>query len=167
MVADPRGTDGSGGGPAASTADGADSGEARPLGISLLIWLYWFWAGAVTLVFIVLAVGDGPVMISGRAVPRPEAVASVLPILFPMGLAVIGAALALALGKPWARPAALLPVALAAFGPALSGVGGSAGDVVLGALVVLGVLAVLAWYLYYQPAVKMYFDELKRDRARP
>lgn len=165
MAGDLRDAGGQGSGPAASGPDGSGSGEARPLGISLLIWLYWFWAGAVTLVLIVLAVGEGPVMLSGRALPRSEALASVLPTLLPMGLAVFGAALALSLRGSWARPAALLPVALAAIGPALSGVGASVADTVVGALVVLPVLALLAWYLYYQPVVKAYFEGLKGEGA--
>lgn len=166
MAGDPRDTEGADAGPAMPAPHGTDPRQLRPLGISLLIWLYWFWAGAVTLVFIGLAVGEGPVMISGQALPRPEALASVLPVLLPMGLAVVGAALALTLARPWARPATLLPVALAAFGPALSGVGASVGDIVVGALVVLPVLALLAWYLYRQPGVKAYFEGLSGDGAR-
>lgn len=166
MAEDPR--DGEAPGPTAAPAPGETAvGEGRPLGISLLIWLYWFWAGAVALVFLGFAVGEGPIMISRQAVPRSEALAAVLPILLPMGLAVIGAALALALARPWARPAALLPVALAAFGPALSGVGASAGDVVIGALAVLTVLGILVWYLYFQPAVKAYFAGLRGDGSGP
>ena len=52
-----------------------DAQEERPLGISLLIWLYWFWTGAVALVLLVFAVGDGPVPISGQTIPRDEALA--------------------------------------------------------------------------------------------
>lgn len=139
--------------------------EDRPLGISLLIWLYWFWAGAVALVFLGFAIGEGPVMMSGRAVPRADALASVLPVLLPMGLAVIGGALALSLQRSWARPAVLLPVALAAFGPALSGVGTSVLDAVIGTVVVLALLALLGWYLYVRPAVKAYFARLKTGGA--
>ena len=143
---------------------GAPAVGDRPLGISLLTWLYWFWVGAIVLVFLGLAVGDGPVPISGETVPRSEALERVLPVLLPMGLAVLGAAMALGLRKAWARPAILLPVALAAFGPALSGVGVTTMDVVLGAVVVLPILGALVWYLYYQPGVKAYFADLKAGR---
>lgn len=137
-----------------------DEHDPQPLGIALLIWLYGFWAGAVTLVLLGLVFGEGPVPMSGETVPRTEALARVLPVLLPMGLAVIGAALALGLRKHWARPAVLLPVALAAFGPALSGVGTSIMDIVTGALVVLPILAGMIWYLYFLPGVKQYFAGL-------
>lgn len=136
----------------------------QPLGIGLLIWLYGFWAGAVALFFLSFAIGEGPVPMGGETVPRQEALARVLPVLLPMGLAVAGAALALGLRKSWARPAVLLPVALAAFGPALSGVGTSAADMVTGALAVLPILAGMVWYLYFRPGVKRYFAGL-RDRG--
>lgn len=134
--------------------------DDQPLGIALLIWLYGFWAGAVALFFLSFAVGEGPVPMSGETVPRREALARVLPVLLPMGLAVAGAALALGLRKPWARPAVLLPVALAGFGPALSGVGASVADIVTGVLVVLPILGVMVWYLYFRPGVKQYFAGL-------
>lgn len=137
----------------------------RPLGISLLIWLYWFWAGAVALVLLGFAIGDGPVPMSGRTIPRDEALARVLPVLLPMGLAVLGAALALGLRRRWARPAVLLPVVLAGFGPALSGVGASTADLVLGILTVVPLLAGLTWYLYFRPRVRTYFARLKNDAA--
>lgn len=136
----------------------------RPLGVSLLTWLYWFWVGAIILVFLGFAVGDGPVPISGETVPRSEALERVLPVLLTMGLAVLGAALALSLRKPWARPAVLLPVALAAFGPALSGVGVTTADIVLGALAVVPILGALVWYLYFQAGVKAYFVDLNEGR---
>ena len=159
------------GSPAARTTDpppdGPEPALDRPLGISLLVWLYWFWAGAVVLVFLGLAIGEGPVMIGGRAAPRSAALAAVLPVLLPMGLAVIGGALALSLERRWARPALLLPVVLAAFGPVLSGVGTSMLDAVIGTLVVLGVLALLVWYLYLRPDVNAYFAGLRTDGAGP
>jgi hypothetical protein len=138
----------------------------RPLGISLLTWLLWFWAGAVVLVLLGFAVGDGPVMLSGRAVPRSEALARVLPALLPMGLAVVGAALALGLGRPWGRPAALLPFLIAAFGPALTGLGAATpGDLLLAVAAVLPIVALLAWYLYFTAASRSYFDRLRERRG--
>jgi hypothetical protein len=135
--------------------------DEQPLGIGLLIWLYWFWAGAVALFFLSFAVGEGPVPMGGATIPRSEALARVLPVLLPMGLAVIGAALALGLRWHWARPAVLLPVALAVFGPALSGVGTSVADMVTGALAVLPILGGMVWYLYFRPGVVAYFAGLK------
>ncbi|NIP80539.1 MAG: hypothetical protein GWM90_15485, partial [Gemmatimonadetes bacterium] len=131
----------------------------RPLGLSLLIWLLWFWAGAIGLVFLGFAVGDGPVMMSGRAVPRGEALEALLPVLVPMGLAVIGAALALGLRRTWARPAVLLPFALTALGPALTGVGAtSGGDIAMAALVLVPVIGALVWYLYFGSGPAAYFE---------
>lgn len=159
-------------GPAGTARPGAgpthpDAQHERPLGISLLIWLYWFWAGAVVLVLLGFAIGEGPVPISGETIPRNEALSRVLPVLLPMGLAVLGAALALGLRRPWARPAVLLPVILAGFGPALSGVGASTTDILLGVLTVVPILAVLVWYLYFRSRVTTYFARLKRDEAGP
>ena len=150
-------------GPASAPArgPGAPAVGERPLGISLLTWLYWFWAGAIVLLFLGLVFGDGPVPIAGETVPRSEAIARVLPVLLPMGLAVIGAALALSLRQGWARPAVLLPVALAVFGPALSGVGTTLGDLLTGAIGLLLVLAGLVWYLYFTPRANAYFARLR------
>jgi hypothetical protein len=142
------------------TRTGRDTGPGaeRPLGISLLIWLFWFWAGALGLLVLGLAVGEGPVMLAGRAVPRGEALIRVLPALVPMALAVVGAALALTLARPWGRPAALFPFALAAFGPALSGVGAvTALDLVAAVSVLVPILALLVWYLYRHPGPRAYF----------
>jgi hypothetical protein len=57
--------------------------------------------------------GRGPHPLSGGG-PAGRGLARILPILVPMALAAAGAALALALEKPWARSAVLLPFALAA-----------------------------------------------------
>ena len=133
---------------------------ARPLGISLLIWVFWFWAGAILLLIVGLAVGEGPVMVKGESVARGDALAAVLPALVPMELAVVGAALALGQRRRWARPAALFPFALAAFGPVLTGVGGTDFlDVTLAVTVLLPVLVGLAWYLYRRPGAVAYFSE--------
>jgi hypothetical protein len=131
--------------------------EDRPLGISLLIWLFWFWAGAVVLLVLGLAIGEGPVLMSGRTLDRGEALVAVLPALFPMGLAVVAAAVALTARWKWARPAALFPFVLAVFGPALIDGGGVTSlDVVL-ALAVLGpILVGLVWYLYFRPGPASY-----------
>ena len=147
-----------------------DPSPERPLGVSLLTWLLWFWAGAVALVFLGFAIGEGPVMLSGRAVPRDEALARVLPALLPMGLAVLGAALALALGRPWGRPAALLPFIIAGFGPALTGLGAATpADLLLAVAAVLPIAGLLIWYLYFTKTGRSYFEELKdrRDRSAP
>lgn len=131
----------------------------RPTGIVLLIWLFWFWAGALLLLVVGLAVGEGPVLVAGRAMDRGEALRLVLPALVPMGLAVIGAALALTLRRSWARPAALFPFALAVFGPALIGIGAtSVTDVVATVLALVPILAGLIWYLYFQPGPRAYFQ---------
>ncbi len=137
-----------------------DNADERPLGVNLLIWVFWFWAGAIVLFILGLAIGDGPVMVSGRAVGRAEALATVLPALAPMALAVVGAALALGLGRWWARPAALLPFVLAALGPVLTGMGSTSPWAVLGGvLVLIPVLAGLAWYLYRRPGPRGYFGQ--------
>ncbi len=131
---------------------------ARPTGVVLLIWLFWFWAGALLLLVVGLAVGEGPVMVAGRAMDRGEALRLVLPALVPMGLAVVGAALALTLRRSWARPAALFPFALAVFGPALIGIGTvSVVDVVATVLALVPILAGLIWYMYFQPGPRAYF----------
>lgn len=135
--------------------------DERPLGISLLVWLYWFWTGATVIFFLSVIPGDEPVPIAGETLSRSEALARVLPVLLPMGLATLGAALALSLRRAWARPAVLLPVALAAFGPALSGIGSTTADVVVGALVILPFLGGLVWYLYFRPRTVAYFQGLK------
>lgn len=152
----------------ADDGTGADPGaRGRPLGLRLLIWLYWFWAGAVALVFLGFAAGEGPVMMDGEAVPRRAALEVVLPVLLPMGMAAVGAGLALTLERTWARAAALLPLALAAFGPALSGAGATRGDIVTGALVLLPFMAGLVWYLYLSDGVSAYFAALEVDAAGP
>jgi hypothetical protein len=139
----------------------------RPLGLGLLAWLLWFWAGASLLVLLLLAVGEGPLALSGRAVAREEALARILPILAPMALAAAGAALALALEKHWARSAILLPFALAAVTPAFTGVATSTAELATGALVMLPVVLALVWYLYFRPGVAHYFRTLRaRDEER-
>lgn len=131
----------------------------RPLGISLLIWMFWFWAGAIGLLVLGLAIGEGPVIMNDEPLRRSEALAGILPVLVPMALAVVGAALALTLRKRWARPAALFPFVLAVFGPALTGAGGvSPADMVLAALVLVPVLGGLGWYLYRRPGPRTYLD---------
>lgn len=143
--------------PGTVTSDTATE-PARPTGVMLLIWLFWFWAGALLLLVVGLAAGDGPVMVAGRAMDRGEALRLVLPALVPMGLAVVGAALALTQRRSWARPAALFPFALAVFGPALIGIGAvSVVDVVATVLALLPILAGLIWYLYFQPGPRAYF----------
>lgn len=143
----------------------------RPLGISLLIWLFWFWTGAVVLALLGFAIGDGPIMMSGRAVPRDEALGSILPALVPMGLAAAGAALALGLDRPWARPAVLLPFVLAGFGPLLGGLASATlGDLALSVLVTAPLVGVVAWYLYGLPGTRSYFEALGRaseEAGRP
>lgn len=130
----------------------------RPLGIRLLIWIFWFWAGAILLLVVALTMGDGPVMVKGHPLPRDEALVALLPALVPMALAVVGAALALRLGRPWARPAALFPFALAAFGPSLVNAGGtSPAELAVAVVVLLPVLAGLIAYLYYRPGPQEYF----------
>jgi hypothetical protein len=140
--------------------------DQRPLGLSLLAWLLWFWAGASVLVIVILVVGDGPIPLSGQAVPRDEALARILPILVPMAMAAAGAALAVGLEKPWARAAVLLPFVLAAATPALTGVAISVSDLVVGMLALVSVIGVLVWYLYFRPEVAAYFHAL-RDRPEP
>jgi hypothetical protein len=139
----------------------------RPLGLSLLTWLLWFWAGACALVIAVLMVGDGPIPLSGRAVPRDEALARMLPILGPIALAAAGAALALGLRKHWARSAVLLPFALAAVTPAFTGVAVTVGDLARGALALSPVVALLIWYLFFQRGVTDYFAGLREGEERP
>ncbi len=137
--------------------------DERPLGLSLLIWFMAFWAGAAALVIAVLVAGEGPLPLSGRAVPRQEAIARIVPILAPMALAAAGAALALALDRHWARSAVLLPFALTAVAPAFTGVATSVLDLVLGVLALVPLVAVLVWYLYFRPGVVEYFRRLREE----
>jgi hypothetical protein len=136
----------------------------RPLGLSLLAWFLGFWAGAAVVIIAVLVAGDGPLPLSGRAVPRDEALARILPILAPMALAAAGASLALALQKHWARAAVLLPFTLSAVTPAFTGVAASGLDLALGVLALVPVMAVLVWYLYFRPGVVSYFHRLRPQR---
>jgi hypothetical protein len=143
----------------------AGAGAERPLGIALLIWLFGFWGGAIVLLLAGLGLGDGPVMLNGRAVARSTALTTLLPVLLPMLLAVTGAALALALERAWARPAVLLPFGLAAVAPGVAGIGGTdAADRGLTFIAVLVVAGGLAWYLYGSAGTRAYYDRL---RGRP
>ena len=139
------------------------AGQARPLGISLLISVFWFWAGATVLLVLALALGEGPVAVYGEPTPRGEVLRAVLPAVLPMGFAAVGAALALSLARPWARPAAMFPFALAAFGPNLTGLGsGAPAELGLAALVLLPILGLLTWYLYFRPGPREYFRRSTR-----
>jgi hypothetical protein len=133
----------------------------RPLGVALLTWLLAFWAGACLLVIILLLVGEGPLPLGGRAVPRDEALARLLPTLAPIALAAAGAALALALEKHWARAAVLLPFALAAVAPALTGMANSPGELGGGAVALAPLVAALVWYLFFRRNVAAYFAALR------
>lgn len=137
----------------------------RPLGLNLLTWLLWFWAGASALVLLVIGVGDGPVPLGGEFIPRDEAMARFLPALAPMGLAAAGAALAILLGRPWARSAVLLPFALAAVAPVFSGVASSVGELAVGALILVPMVVLVVWYLYFRPEVVRHFRELRNHRG--
>ena len=138
----------------------------RPLGLSLLIWLFWFWAGAIVLVLLGFAIGEGPIMMNGGAVSRSEALGTVAPLFVPMGAAVIGAALGLGLGRRWARPAALLPFLLLGIAPSLTGgANRSPWDLVLAAVVMLPVIAALFWYLFRSPSVVAYFEAQRSRRV--
>ncbi len=128
----------------------------RPLGISLIIWMYWFWAGALGLLILTLVTGQGPVLLAGRSMVREDAVAALLPVLAPLALALVGAALALGQRRRWARVAALFPFVLAGFAPVLMVRGGTAGPVMAAPL---PFLAALAWYLYRRPGPRTYFDQ--------
>ncbi len=135
----------------------------RPLGLSLLTWLLWFWAGASFLVLVVIGIGQGPVPLNGTFVPREEALARFVPALAPMGLAAAGAALALVLNRPWARSAVLLPFALAMVAPVFSGVATSVGDLAIGALILVPLVVLVVWYLYFNAGAVRHFAML-RDR---
>jgi uncharacterized membrane protein len=137
------------GGSGRSPAEGA-----RPLGIRLLIWLYWFWAGATVLLVLALLSGDSPILLQGRPVPREEARALVLPVLVPLALAVAGAALALGQRRRWARLAALFPFVLMVFAPVLM-LGGRSGGLAMVAPIPIALG--LAWYLYRRPGPRAYF----------
>jgi hypothetical protein len=141
------------------------STDERPLGISFLIWLLAFWAGASILLLVIIAVGDGPVPMRGGFLPRDEAMARFLTALSPMALAAGGAAVALALGKSWARTAVLLPFVLAAVAPVFTGAATTVGELALGALALLPMVAGVVWYLYFRPGVAAYFEELRRKEA--
>lgn len=137
--------------------------DDRPLGVSFLVWLMAFWAGASILVLVIIAVGDGPVLVRGEALPRDEAMARLLTALTPMALAAAGAALALALEKPWARSAVLLPFALFAVAPVFTGTATTVAELALGALALTPVVGFLVWYLYFRPRVRTYFEALRRQ----
>jgi hypothetical protein len=138
------------------------SATERPLGISFLAWLLAFWAGASLLVLVVIATGEGPVPLRGQFLPRDEALARFLTVLVPMALAAGGAAVALVMGKPWARSAVLLPFALVAVAPVFTGTAGSLADLAWGVLAMAPVVATVAWYLFFHRGVKAYFGELRR-----
>ncbi len=146
-----------------SETSGSD-GPERPLGLSLLGWLFGFWAGALILILLTLGFGEGPVMMAGRSIRRGEALTRLVPILAPMALAAAGAALALALRRPWARAAVFLPLALAAVAPAFTGVAQSAGDLARPVAVTLPFAAALAWYLYGRTSVAEYFRSLEERK---
>jgi hypothetical protein len=138
----------------------------RPLGLSILIWLFWFWAGAIILVLLGFMIGEGPVMMSGEAVSRREALSRIAPVFIPMGAAVLAAALGLSLGRRWARAAALLPFLLLAIAPSLvGGVERSPTDLVVAALVGIPLVAVLAWYLFVSRSVAAYYRAVTSARA--
>lgn len=151
-------------------ADGSgDASAERPLGLGLLIWLLGCWAGAAALFLLMVVVGEGPLMLSGRSVPRAAARAAFLPILAPMALAAGAAALALALKKPWGRATVFLPILLAALTPVFTGAVRTVWDVAETAVTGLGVAALLAWYLYGRLPVTAYYTALRarrRERMR-
>lgn len=137
----------------------------RPLGIRLLVWFYWFCAGATALFLLTLAFGEGPVLMNGRAVPRDEVLVTVLPALGVVGLALVGGALALSFPRPWSRAAALFPFVLVGFAPTLTG--STTFDLVRSVLVTLSVVMLLGWYLYARPGPRRYFGPKDgRDDAR-
>lgn len=133
----------------------------KPLGLRLITWLLWFWAGASALLFFGLVVGEGSVAMRGSTLQRAEALEQVLPVLLPMLLGAAGAALALTLGKHWARPAVLMPLALAALAPAISGEASSVSALLRASLGMLVLLAVAVWYLFAHRPVRAYFAALR------
>lgn len=141
------------------------SKRARPLGLRLLVALYWFWAGAIGLALLGFAFGEGAIVMEGEEVSRPEALSRAAPMLIPAGAAVVGAALGLTLGRRWARPAALIPFLLLGIAPSLrGGADRTPMDLVIAAAVVLPIVAVLVWYLYFSSAVAAYYAPPERSR---
>ena len=147
---------------------GSVAHPVKPTGLRLVTWLLWFWAGASALLFLGLAVGEGTVTVRGSALSRAQVLERLLPVLLPMLLAAAGAALALTLEKAWARPAVLMPLALAALAPAITGDVASAPQLLRSSAAVLVLLALTIWYLFAHRPVRTYFGALRaREREEP
>lgn len=141
----------------------------RPLSLTVLLWLYAFWSAAAVLVLAAAALGTGEVAMDGAAVERRAVLERTLPVFLPLALAFAGGALAIGLRKAWARPALLLPFALAALLPALVAAPTDADpgrELIRGTATMALPTLLLGWYLYWRPRTVAYFEAL-RDAAEP
>ena len=139
----------------------------RPVGLTLLTWLFGFWCGAATLVLASLWLGQGDLLVDGRPTPRPLVREMLVPMLVPMALATGAAAVTLWLDSAWARPTSLFAVLLAgplATLPQWREATNPGGAPLIGLLAVTPLLVGLGWYLFAKPAVAAYFRALTEAR---
>lgn len=140
---------------------------ARPLVLTLLMWLMAFWAGACALTLASVWLGDGPLMIDGVPTARDEVLDLLVPMLVPLGLCAAAAAMTLWIESPWARPTLLFALLLAgpfATYPQWSEATNPGGAPALGLLAVTPALLLLWWYLYLKANVVAYFRALSERR---
>lgn len=139
----------------------------RPLGLTLLTWLFGFWCGAAVLTLVALYAGESDVLVDGVPTPRSLVREMLLPMLAPMALATGAAAGTLWLDSPWARPTALFALLLAgplATFPRWAEATNPGGAPLIGLLAVTPLLVGLGWYLFGKPNVAAYFRALTDAR---
>lgn len=139
----------------------------RPLGLTLLTWLFGFWSGAAVVVLVSVWIGEGDILMNGEPTPRALVQERLVPMLVPMALATGAAALALWLDSAWARPTTLFAVLIA--GPLATYPGwmeatNPGGAPAIGLLAVAPLLLGIGWYLYAKPNVAGYFRALTDAR---
>lgn len=139
----------------------------RPLGLTLLTWLFGFWSGAALLALVSVWLGEGDILMNGEPTPRALVRERLVPMLVPMTLATGAAAAALWLDSAWARPTTLFAVLIAgplATFPRWSEATNPGGAPAIGLLAVLPLLVGLGWYLYARPNVAGYYRALTDAR---
>ena len=139
----------------------------RPVGLTLLTWLFGFWAGAALVALVGLWVGDGDLLVNGEPTARAIVREMLVPMLVPMALATGAAAILLWLDSAWGRPTALFAIFLAgplATLPRWQEATNPGGAPAIGVLAVLPLLLGLGWYLYGKAEVARYFRALTDAR---